>query len=204
MDFLSLLTSIPSMISNFSGTAQPYRREQEQLAARQNQLSQAMTDTNNPLYQQIYGQYQQQNRNNIAQMIAEAQGQNRMNANMGRTPLFNQERGSENIFRSMMQQYQNMGTQSAEQTRAALGQAMGGAGQAMQGYNQLTPYRNMQTAQKLQPYKDIYSLLNGGQGAMGSTGSMGAGNYSGEYDPMSGQRKLTSQTQQQPNAFFFQ
>lgn len=180
LDYLSLLTSIPSLMSNFSGSAQPYRKEQEQLAGRQNQISGALTDNNNPLYQQIYGQYKQQNQNNMGQYIAEAQGQNRMNANMGRTPLFSQERGSENIFRQLMQGYQNQGVQADQQTRQALSQAMGGAAQAGQSYNQLTPFRNMQTAQGLQGYKDIYSLLSGN-----SHPQQGGG-----YNSMSGQSNM--------------
>lgn len=175
MDLLSMLTSIPGLISDFSGSSQPYRKQQEQLAGQQQQISGALAQgPGNPLYQQLYGQYQQQNKNNMAQMIAEAQGQNRMNSNMGRTPLFSQERGSENIFRQMMQQYQGMGAQSDQQTRGALGQAMGASGQAGTAYNQLTPYSNMQTAQGLQGYKDIYSLLSGGTN--GSSGYMGANN----------------------------
>lgn len=175
MDLLSLLTSIPGLISDFSGSAQPYRKQQEQLAGQQQQIAGALAQgPGNPLYQQLYGQYQQQNKNNMGQMIAEAQGQNRMSANMGRTPLFSQERGSENIFRSMMQQYQGMGAQSDQQTRGALGQAMGASGQAGGAYNQLTPYSNMQTAQQLQGPKDIYQLLTGGTN--GASGYMGVGN----------------------------
>lgn len=176
MDLLSLLTSVPGLISDFSGSSQPYRKQQEQLAGQQQQIAGALTQgPSNPLYQQLYGQYKQQNQNNMAQMIAESQAQNRMNSSMGRTPLFSQERGSENIFRQMMQQYQNGGGQADEQTRSALGQAAGATGMATGNYNQLTPQRNMQTAQGLQGYKDIYQLLTGGSN--GSTGYMGAGHY---------------------------
>lgn len=161
-DFLSLIGAIPTLMHNFSGSeSAPYRKQQEQIAQRQNQLSQAMTDTNNPLYQQIYGQYKQQNQNNLAQVIAEAQGQNRMNAGMGRLPLFNQERGSENIFRNLMQGYQNQGTQADQQTRQALGQAMYG-NQAAQGqYNTISPYGQAANAQQLSGYNLISNMLGG-------------------------------------------
>lgn len=194
MDLLSLLTSVPGLISDFSGSSQPYRKQQEQLAGQQQQISGALAQgPANPLYQQLYGQYQQQNKSNMAQMIAEAQGQNRMNANMGRTPLFSNERGSENIFRTMMQQYQNMGAQSDQQTRGALTQAMGASGQAGGAYNQLTPYSNMQTAQQLQGPKDIYQLLTGGTN--GATGYMGGGNYNNQAMAM----MRGNQQPQQPN-----
>lgn len=165
MDFLSLLTQIPGMVSNFQGSSSPYLKQQKELTDRQNQISSALTDTNNPLYQQLYGQYKQQNQNNLAQVIAEAQGQNRMNSNMGRTPLFNQERGSENIFRTLAQNYQNQGVQADTQTRNALGQALSGASGAQGAYGNLTPYANSVEAQKIQGFKDIYGVLNNGAGS---------------------------------------
>lgn len=175
-DFLSLISAIPSLISNFSGgTTAPYNKEQEQLAARQNQISQALMEgPQNQLYQNIYGQYQQQNRNNLAQTIAEAQGQNRMNSNMGRTPLFSQERGGENIFRTLMQQYQNQGVQADQQTRAALQGAAGPTLQGLAGYNAITPTKVAANKQENIGYQNIYDLL---RGLTPSTGSMGAGNY---------------------------
>lgn len=183
-DFLSLISAIPSLISNFSGSANPYAKQQQQLAGNQLQASNALTQgPGNPLYNNIYGQYKQQNANNMASQIAEAQGQNRMNANMGRTPLFSQERGSENIFRTMMQQQQGAGVQADQQTRQALGQAGATGLPGIAGYNAMIPQTNMANAQGLQGYNSIYNLLRGQTGQqpqqqMPSTGSMGAGNYS--------------------------
>lgn len=208
-DPLSLISSIPSLMSLFGGgTTAPYQQQQEQLAGRQNQISQALTDTNNPLYQQLYGQYKQQNQNNLASTIAEAQGQNRMNANLGRVPLFNQERGSENIFRTLTQGMQNQGVQADQQTRAALAQAGGQTLGGLQGYNSINnTTANANKAQNL-GFQGIYDLLRGNNSqttqqpvTMGtaspngyntnynpnanflgqpqvSTGSMGGGNYS--------------------------
>lgn len=162
MDYLSLITAIPGLMHAFGGDeSAPYRNQQEQIAGRQNQLSQAMTDVNNPLYQQIYGQYKQQNQGNLAQVIAEAQGQNRMNAGMGRTPLFNQERGSENIFRQLAQNYQNQGVQADQQTRQALSQGMAGNQAAQQQYQAITPTASRANAQQLSGYQGIESLLRG-------------------------------------------
>lgn len=178
-DLFSLLTSIPSLMSDFSGsTSAPYLPQQEQIANRMNQLSQAQTDTNNPLYKQLYGQYQQQNRNNLAQVIAEAQAQNRMNTRMGRTPLFDPSRGGETLFRSLMQNYQNQGVQADTQAREALKGAMGGSTTSLAGYNAISPYAQRANAQQLSGYQGIYDLLRGGN----SVGSMGGGNYS-SYNP---------------------
>lgn len=176
-DFLSLISSIPSLISNFSGSANPYAKQQQQLAGNQLNISNALTQgPSNPLYQSIFGQYKQQNANNLASTIAEAQGQNRMNANMGRTPLFSQERGSENIFRTLAQQQQNAGVQADQQTRSALGGAAQPNLLGMAGYNAMLPQSNLATAQNLQGYKDIFGLMRGMQ-QPASTGSMGAGSY---------------------------
>lgn len=177
-DFLSLISAIPSLISNFSGgTTAPYRKPQEQLAGQQQQISQALLQgPNNPLYKNIFDQYKQQNSNNLASTIAEAQGQNRMNANMGRTPLFSNERGSENIFRSLMQQQQNAGVQADQQTRASLSGAAAPNMQSLIGYNAITPQTIAANKQQNTGYQNIYDLLRG-LNQPASTGSSGAGNY---------------------------
>lgn len=171
MDFLSLIGAIPGLMDAFSGSeSAPYRKQQEQIAQRQNQLSQAMTDVNNPLYQQIYGQYKQQNASNLAQTIAEAQGQNRMNTALGRTPLFSQERGGENIFRNLVMQQQNAGVQADTQTRQALQQAMGGNNAAQNQYNSITQSTGRANAQQLSGYQGIEQLL---RGMVGGTSNQG-------------------------------
>lgn len=175
-DFLSLLMGIPGLMADFSGsTSDPYRKQQEQIAAQQAQYAQAAGNPNNPLYQQTYSQYQQQNKNNLAQVLAEAQGQNRMNQQNGRTPLFGADRGGETLFRSLMQGYQGMGAQSDAQTRAALTGAAGIGQQAQNQYGYITPNTKAGNTAQLSGYQGIYNLLKPQQP---STGSMGAGNYS--------------------------
>lgn len=160
MDFLSLIGAIPGLISDFNGsTTAPYQQQQQQIAQRQNQLSQALTDNNNPLYQQIYGQYKQQNQANLADVIAQAQGQNRMNASMGRVPLFNDERGSENIFRQLATQAQNGGVQADQQARQALTQAMGGNQMAQSQYGAITPTTARANTAQLSGYQGIQNIM---------------------------------------------
>lgn len=184
--FLDLISSIPSLISDFSGaTTSPYQKQQQQLAGQQQQISQAlMQGPNNPLYQSIYGQYKQQNANNLASTIAEAQGQNRMNSNMGRTPLFSNERGSENIFRNVVQQQQNAGVQADQQARSALGAAAGPTLQGLAGYNSITPSTVAANQQQLKGYQSIFDLLKGQSSPFNQStagiGTSGAGNYSSQ------------------------
>lgn len=188
-DFLSLIGAIPGLMSDFSGgTSAPYRKQQEQLAQQQQGISQAMTQgPNNPLYQQLYGQYQQQGANQLGQGISEIQAQNRMNSSMGRTPLLNNERGSENIFRNIMQGYQGLGTQADQQTRGALQGAMYGTNAAATDYNNLSKFGQAANSQQLSGYNTIYNLMRG----LGSTNQQTA--PSTNYSP------LMSQQQQQPN-----
>lgn len=168
-DLLSLVSAIPNLMNLFSGgTTAPYRQQQEQIAGRQNQLSHALTDTNNPLYQQMYGQYKNQASNNLAQSISELQGQNRLNSGMGRTPLLSRERGGEDMFRAITQGYQNQGVQADQQARSAITQAMGGNTQALAGYNSISPYGAAGNKSQLLGYQGIYDLLRGNQAPQAS------------------------------------
>lgn len=177
-DLLSLLTAIPGLMNAFGGgTTAPYQKQQEELAKRNMQISQALTDTNNPLYQQLYGQYKNQNQSNMANTISQLQGQNRMNASMGRVPLFSQERGGENIFRALMEQAQNGGVQADQQTRQSLMGGLQGNAASLGGYNAITPYTTKANASQLSGYQGIYDLLNGMRQPQQNVGSTGGGLY---------------------------
>lgn len=175
-DFLStLFSALPSILSGLNREADPYRQQQEALAAKQSRYADASANPNDPLYKNLYSQYQQKNSNNLAEVIAEAQRQNRSQSRMGRQPLFSQERGGENLFRSLMQGYQESGAQSDTQTRAAL-QGAGGLGQqAAQQYAAASPWTAMGSAQQLNSYKTLGDVFNRDQGG-GGYGN-GAGGY---------------------------
>lgn len=159
-DFLSLLLGIPSLISNFNGsTTSPYQKQQEQLAGQQAQYAQALANPQSPLYQQNYNRYQDQNRASLAEVISQAQGKNRLASKTGRTPLFSQDRGGEQLFRAMMQQYQGMGAKSDEQTRGALKDAAGVGQQAQNQYGYITPNTVRANTAQLQGYTDIHNML---------------------------------------------
>lgn len=206
-DFLSLISQIPGLISNFSGSSAPYLQQQKQLAGQQNQISQALLQgPNNPLYQQMYGQYREQGANQLGQGIAQLQAQNRMNTSMGRTPLLNQERGGEQLFRNLMQGYQGLGTQADQQTRQNLAGAGAATNSALAGYGNTTNYANSATSQNLAGYQGIYNLLRGTTQSQGQqtpnaspqnymqqmmpTGSSGAGNYSNFMPQQQNQQQL--------------
>lgn len=182
-DFLSsLFSSLPSIISELSGSADPYRQQQEALAQQQMRYSSAAANPNDPLYKSTYSQYDQQNRNNLAQVIAEAQRQNRSQSRMGRQPLFAPERGSENLFRTLMQGYQDSGVQSDKQTRDSLTSAGNLGQQAAQQYEHASPWTAMGSAQKVLGYEGIGNLFNQ-QGSIFAPGDM-RGNGSGGYQTL--------------------
>lgn len=159
-DFLSMLTSVPSLISDFSGgTSDPYQKQKNLAAGQMAQISSALTDTSNPLYKQLYGQYQDQNRQNMAQVISEAQGQNRMNTAMGRTPLFDPSRGGETMFRSLMSGYQDLGTHSDQQTRQALAGALGSNGSTLNAYNTAGQGAARANTAQLSGYQGLSDIL---------------------------------------------
>ncbi len=81
----------------------------------------ASVDTDSPLYQKIYGQQRQQGQRNLAETIAELQRQNRKQTSLGRTPLFNAERGGETLFRGLMSGYDDVQDQASTNTRDVLG-----------------------------------------------------------------------------------
>lgn len=162
MDFLSLLTAVPSIITAFGGgTSAPYKKQQENLAQKQAEYAAALADTNNPLYKQLYGQYKNEGAQNLSKGIAEVQAQNRLATKMGRTPLLSNERGGEALFRQLMSGYQGLGTIADQQTRSALTNAAGATGSALGGYNAISPFTQNANASQLTGYQGIYDLLKG-------------------------------------------
>lgn len=127
--FQSLVGALPAY--NYAKNANQYYQPAMQ-------TMNAMADPNSAQYQNIYSQQKQQGQQNLAEVIAEAQRQNRKAGAMGRTPLFSQERGGEDIFRNLTKGYQDTQNQAAGQTQDILGnlfknQAAMGATQAANG-----------------------------------------------------------------------
>lgn len=97
----------------------------------------AAVDTNNPLYQQVYGQQKQQGQQNLADQISQLSNQNRKLSSMGRVPLFDPERGGETLFRGITKGYQDVQNNAANQSRGILSNASNSAMQQAQIQSQL-------------------------------------------------------------------
>ena len=110
----SLATAIPAF--NYTRNLNQYMQPAQTAAN-------AIIDITSPEYQRIYAQQKQQGQQNLADQIAELSAQNRKLAMLGRVPLFNPERGGEQIFRNMTRGYQDIQNQAANQTQDILGRS---------------------------------------------------------------------------------
>lgn len=83
----------------------------------------AMSNMDSPQFQNIYRQQKDYGQQNLAAALMEASNQNRKLSMMGRTPLFDPERGGEQQFRGLMQGYQDVGNQASTNTHGILNNA---------------------------------------------------------------------------------
>lgn len=158
----SLMTAIPSILQGFGMIGnQSGQNNINQLGNNSANISNAMNNTNNPLYQQLYGQQKEQNMNNLASATSMMQGQNRMQSAMGRTPLFSQGRGGEEIFRNLMQGYQNNDATSQQQVHNTLAQNLQGSNQALMAAQAQNNSNKMQNNSQLNSFNSIAQLLKG-------------------------------------------
>lgn len=84
------------------------QKKQKKALKEQRNLLDALTNTNNPIFQETYKQQKELGQQNLAETIAELQRQNRKQSMLGRTPLFSPERGGETLFRGVTRGYQDI------------------------------------------------------------------------------------------------
>lgn len=119
----SLLQFIPGFLQLMHGMN---NSGQKQTAAQLRNVNNAMVNPENPLYQQMYGQYKQLGQQQLGENISQMEGQNRSLAGMGRTPLFAPGRQGEAAFRAQAALGPQIGVQAQQSTQAALQNAMKG------------------------------------------------------------------------------
>ena len=73
------------------------------IAGRMEELANAQANPDSPMFQKLYQQNKSMGSQDLARTIAEIQRQNRKAVSMGRSPLLDQERGGESVFRNLMQ-----------------------------------------------------------------------------------------------------
>lgn len=109
----SLLQAIPAIVTGFQGKD---TKKIKKTSGEMENLARAQYDTNSPLYQQIYEQQKGAGQQDLASTIAELSRQNRKLQTMGRTPLLDQERGGESIFRNLILGQEDVGNRARENT----------------------------------------------------------------------------------------
>lgn len=152
----SLAEAIPSIMYNFKGIN---TGPSQDIANKQQQITGAQTDINNPLYQQIYGQQKQQSQQSLADSIQELSNQNRKLASMGRVPLFDAERGGEQMFRGLTQGYQTAQNQAAGNTQNILSNAGSSLNQQAGNATNLAMLQNMNQMQQAKGETGIAGIL---------------------------------------------
>lgn len=164
MDLLStILQNAPGLMAAFTGaTTAPNLKQQNQLAGQEKGLADALANHNSAGYQNLFQGYRDQNQQDLARGLAEAQGQNRLNAGMGRTALFDPSRGGETLFRTLMQGYQDAGSKADTQTTQALSNALAGSQTALQGYGNVSTYGKAANAAKLSGFDTLAKSIFGG------------------------------------------
>lgn len=158
----SLLQMIPIFMQLTKGMN---NSTQKNTAANLANVNNAMTNPNNPLYQQMYGQYKQQGQQQLGENISQMEGQNRMLSNMGRTPLFDPQRQGEAAFRAQAAAGPQIGIQAGQQTQQALMNAargLTGAGNVNGVNNQLmnSQYGSAQGGAANQSMMGLNALAN--------------------------------------------
>jgi hypothetical protein len=158
----TLTQGIPNMLAGFGALGnQGGINNVSKMGNNSANLANALTNTNNPLYQQLYGQYKQQNMQNLTEAANMLQGQNRMNAAMGRTPLFARGREGEQSFRNLMQGYENNNINAQNQARGTLMQGLQGSNAALQGNMAANAAQKQQTGNMLGGFSNLADLFKG-------------------------------------------
>jgi len=154
MAISSILSALPTLAGLYTGygamkkagkavNAPPQEAQIEQLVQQQLPLinqymdySRMMVNPNDPTYQALVRQEEGDIRGRFAQALNQAVTENRRQQGLGRTPLFDAERGGEVRFRAMMQQQNDARTQAQQQALQRLGLAADSTRNAMSMYQQ--------------------------------------------------------------------
>jgi len=102
----------------------------QDIASQMGALSKASYDPNDPLFQQLYESERGNNMMDLSSAIAEMTRQNRKLSGMGRTPLFDPERGGEQVFRTLATGYTQAQDNARNRAREIIGAGQGALGRA--------------------------------------------------------------------------
>lgn len=151
-----LLQTAPAIKKGFEGRD---LKQQKNIAGQIGNVANAQLDMNNPLFQNLYQQNKQAGQGNLAETIAELQRQNRMAVSNGRTPLLDQERGGESIFRNLVKGQEDVGNNAVNNTFSQLRNGQTALGGAYNSQNDLTANMYKNDLSKVGSYYSIGDVL---------------------------------------------
>lgn len=152
----SLVRGIPSLAYSFQGKN---LKPQKNLADQIQGLAHAQYDQNDPLFQQIYGDERGAIQQDLAGAIAELVRQNRKQNTLGRTPLFNPERGGEQVFRQLTQGYTGAQENARNRAREIIGVGQSGLANAYGAQNLLSTQQQENKKSKASGFSGIADML---------------------------------------------
>lgn len=164
----ALLQQLPAIVSGFKGKN---LKGQKRAAGEMENLANAQYNMDNPLYQRLYGQNQDAGQRDLASTIAEISRQNRKLQTMGRTPLLDQERGGESIFRQLIMGQQDVGERSRENTFSQLRGAQGSMAGVYDAQNDLANNMYFNDQSRVTGYHNLGEALKGLFGLNGIRGT---------------------------------
>lgn len=131
--FNNLMQAIPSFIQAYpaikTGLEGKNLKNQQRTLDQLQGVTQAQYNPDSAVYQKLYGQNKDMLQGDLASTIAEVSRQNRKLVSMGRSPLLDQERGGESVFRNLIMGQQDAGDRARTNTVSQLS----GAGSALRG-----------------------------------------------------------------------
>lgn len=131
----------------------------QDIASQISALGKASYDPNDPLYQKLYTAERGSAQQDLATAIAEMGRQNRKLSSMGRTPLFDPERGGEQVFRQLAQGYTSAEDNARQRARQIIGAGQNAMGQAYNAYGTLSSAQDQNKKKKAFGLSNIADLI---------------------------------------------
>lgn len=138
-------------------------------------LANAQSNPDSAIYQKLYQQNREAGNQDLAATIAELSRQNRKQLSMGRSPLLNQERGGESVFRNLMLGQQDVGNQARTSTLNQLRGAQNSLQNVNENYGNIADEEYNNKLKKVGAYYTAGDTLKGLRGLFG----LDNGQYSG-------------------------
>lgn len=165
MGIESILQALPFLLQTAPGIKAGYKGvdlkaqkktlgQMNLLAGQQAQLAGAQTDMNSPVFQNLYNQERGAGQQDLASTIAELSRQNRKLTTMGRSPLLDQNRGGESIFRNLVMGQEDVGNQARNNTFTQLARGQDALAGAQGAYGTVYNGRAQQADKGFQ--NDLY------------------------------------------------